>query len=73
MGRRETLRMEAEREAALLFGACPRCLVGDLAIRRCGDAYIARCVACGDVGRLWNVYPLPGDRRRHLGEKRPAA
>ncbi len=48
---------DREREAAILFAACPACLVGDLAIRRVGDDYIAACLQCGHVGLLRTTYP----------------
>jgi len=43
---------------AVLFEACPRCEVGDLAIRQVGDECLAHCLRCGFKGELASVYPL---------------
>ncbi len=43
---------------AVLFEACPRCEVGDLAIRQVSDECLARCLRCGFEGELETLYPL---------------
>lgn len=48
-----------ERTAAMLFAACPKCLVGDLSVLLVDGEYLAACVQCEHVGVLCSVYPPP--------------